>query len=82
MPSNVLVRNTCSRSKVEARFEPLVAAAMAIYRDVFEESLIVVYLMGSVPRGEAIAGQSDIDFIALRQGEPQPTDLNELAAST
>jgi hypothetical protein len=35
--------------------------------------------MGSVARGQAIAGESDIDFLALVRSAPQPATLEHLA---
>jgi predicted nucleotidyltransferase len=78
MAGKVLVRNTCSRAKVDACYEPLIAAAIQTYRTLFEDELVDVRLMGSVARGEAIPGQSDIDFLALLREVPQPAMLERL----
>ncbi|MDQ6670152.1 MAG: hypothetical protein M3069_05295 [Chloroflexota bacterium] len=80
MASKVLVRNICSRSKVEPCFEPLIEGAIRTYQDAFVDSLVAVYLMGSVPRGEAIAGVSDIDFLGVVCRETEPADLEYLSA--
>jgi predicted nucleotidyltransferase len=78
MRTHVLISNTCSRSKVEARYEPLVEDVILTYQHVFGADLIDVRLMGSVARGEAIAGQSDVDFLALLHTEPPAAILQEL----
>ena len=77
--TSVLVRNTCSRRNVGAPFAPLIPTAIDTYRRVFADSLTAIYLMGSVPRGEAIVGESDIDFVGLVDGDPTATGLEELA---
>ncbi len=76
--AQVLLRNTCSRSKINQRYMPLIGAAIAIYQALFEADLVDVRLLGSVARGEAIAGESDIDFLALVRRVPHPAELNHL----
>jgi uncharacterized protein len=80
MAAKVLVRNTCSRATVESGYEPLIEAAIRIYHTVFGDELVDVRLMGSVARGEAVAGQSDIDLLALLRVEPEPATLEQLGA--
>jgi predicted nucleotidyltransferase len=63
--ARVLLRNTCSRSKIDQRYTPLIGAAIAAYQALFEADLVDVRLLGSVARGEAISCESDIDFLAL-----------------
>ncbi len=46
-----------------------VAAGVAIYREAFGPQLRSVYLRGSVARGLAVAGWSDIDLFGICRGE-------------
>jgi predicted nucleotidyltransferase len=78
MRTQVLISNTCSRSKVDARYEPLIHVVIRMYQDLFGSDLVDVRLMGSVGRGEAIAGESDVDFLALLHTEPPDATLQEL----
>jgi hypothetical protein len=80
MAGTVLVRNTCSRAKVEACYEPLIDDAIQTYRTLFGDQLVDVRLMGSVACGEAIAGQSDVDFLAFLRNVPEPATLERPAA--
>jgi predicted nucleotidyltransferase len=75
--SAVVVKNECSRDKIEPRFEPLIAVAIATYKSVFGVALLNVRLMGSVARGEA-GPHSDIDFIAVLDAEPGEDQLLRL----
>jgi hypothetical protein len=40
-----------------------ISAAVAVYEHVFSERLISVYVRGSVPRGLAVDGVSDLDML-------------------
>jgi predicted nucleotidyltransferase len=75
----VLIRNTCSLSKIDPRHTPLIQAAVETYQALFEADLLSVRLLGSVARGEAVPGESDIDLLALVRRDPQPAELDHLA---
>ena len=75
----MLVRNTCAWGKLDRRYLPLIEAVLAIYRALFGADLLNVRLLGSVARGEAIPGTSDIDFLALARRPPRPAELEHLA---
>ncbi len=64
---------------MDQRYTPLVEAAIQTYRVLFDADLLDVRLLGSVARGEAIPGASDIDFLALVRRAPQPAELDHLA---
>jgi hypothetical protein len=61
----VVVRNRCDRAKIDAQFVPLVDAAVAAYLDLWPDDVVNIRLLGSVARGEAEVGKTDIDFMAL-----------------
>jgi len=63
----VIVPNRCSFAKVALLFQPLLGEAVIAYQQIFNHDLVSIRLLGSVARGEAIPGESDIDFMALLQ---------------
>lgn len=65
-------------ANVARRYLPLVGAAIAAYQAVFPGQIDAVRLLGSVARGEATIGQSDIDFMALVRDPPTPAHLQAL----
>jgi predicted nucleotidyltransferase len=67
----ITVRNDCSVERIAPLYRPLVDDAIAAYREIVRDGLAEVRLLGSVARGTAVAGQSDIDFMAvLTDGPP------------
>jgi predicted nucleotidyltransferase len=76
--TRVLIRNTCSPRKIDRRYQPIIEGDIETYRALFGADLVDIRLMGSVARGQAIAGESDIDFLALVRGAPQPATLEHL----
>ncbi|MBW8738336.1 MAG: nucleotidyltransferase domain-containing protein [Streptomyces turgidiscabies] len=65
-------------ARVPHAFRPVVAAVRDQVADVFGERLHSAYLYGSIPRGTARVGRSDLDLlIALRE---VPTDVDRAAA--
>src|ERR1700737_4900815 len=79
MMMRVLIRNTCSLRKIDRRYQPIIEGAIETYQVLFGAHLVDIRLMGSVARGQAIAGESDIDFLALVRSAPQPGTLEHLA---
>lgn len=66
----ITVRNLCSVEKIALPFRPIVDDAIKAYRDILAGSVCNILLLGSVPRGEAIIGQSDIDFMGVLKCAP------------
>jgi len=61
-------------ARVPAAFAPVVAAARDGIRDAFGPRLHSAYLYGSVPRGTAVPGVSDLDVLLALRGEPGDAD--------
>ncbi len=76
--ARLFIDNSCFLDKVDRRYLPLVGAAIAAYQAVFPGQIDAVRLLGSVARGEATIGQSDIDFMALVCDPPTPAGLQAL----
>ncbi|GGX92324.1 nucleotidyltransferase domain-containing protein [Streptomyces anandii] len=55
-------------------FRPVVAAARSRLPDVFGEGLHSAYLYGSIPRGTARVGHSDLDLLVTLHHEPTDAD--------
>lgn len=72
------IRNRCGREKVDVRYRPLIAAAVLAYLEAFAGRVVDIRLLGSVGRGEATPGESDIDFVAVVEGELSETDIQRL----
>ncbi|MGW0206327.1 nucleotidyltransferase domain-containing protein [Streptomyces sp. NPDC003233] len=69
-----------SLARVPAAFRPVVAIARDRLLDVFGARLHSAYLYGSIPRGTARVGRSDLDlFVALRD---EPADADRDAVRT
>ena len=58
------VINPASVDKIQSEWKPLVDAIVLAYKDHYGNKLSCVYLRGSVARGNAIPGISDIDAFA------------------
>ncbi|MGV9677560.1 hypothetical protein ACWDSJ_19990 [Nocardia sp. NPDC003482] len=70
-----------SLERVQPRFEPIVAhARAAIARTFGPERLHSAYLYGSVPRGTAVEGLSDLDLLLAMHAEPTDTDRADATA--
>lgn len=69
------IRREGDLARVPAAFAPVIGEAKAAIGDVFGPDVLhSAYLYGSVPRGTAVPGVSDLDlFLALR-GEPTAAD--------
>jgi hypothetical protein len=59
---------------VPAAFAPVVAAARAQLAGTFGTRLHSAYLYGSIPRGTAVGGVSDLDLLAVLTGQPADAD--------
>ncbi|MFD9910903.1 nucleotidyltransferase domain-containing protein [Streptomyces sp. NPDC059063] len=60
--------------RIQDGFRPVVAAARDQVADVFGKRLDSAYLYGSVPRGTARAGRSDLDLLLVLRAEPTAAD--------
>ncbi|MET7679076.1 nucleotidyltransferase domain-containing protein [Streptomyces sp. NPDC005423] len=63
-----------SLARVPHAFRPVVAAARDRLLEVFGERLHSAYLYGSVPRGTARVGHSDLDLLLTTHQEPTAAD--------
>ncbi|MEU3278728.1 nucleotidyltransferase domain-containing protein [Streptomyces antibioticus] len=63
-----------SLARVPAAFHPVVAAARDRLTDLFGVRLHGAYLYGSIPRGTARVGRSDLDLLAALHDEPTEAD--------
>lgn len=63
-----------SLGRVGDAFRPVVAAARDRVAETFGKRLDSAYLYGSVPRGAARAGRSDLDLLLVLREEPTPDD--------
>ncbi|MFF5448932.1 nucleotidyltransferase domain-containing protein [Streptomyces sp. NPDC012888] len=65
-----------SLGQVPPAFRPVVAAARARIAEAYGRRLHSAYLYGSLPRGTARPGESDIDLLVALQHEPDQDDLD------
>lgn len=66
--------------RISAAFVPVVAAARARIGDTFDATrLHSAYLYGSVPRGTAVAGVSDLDVLLALHRDPTEADRADAA---
>ncbi|GGW68305.1 nucleotidyltransferase domain-containing protein [Streptomyces xantholiticus] len=71
-----------SLDRVTADFAPVVAAARTEIAGNFEGSrLHSAYLYGSIPRGTAVPGVSDLDLLLVLHGEPAARDRADADAA-
>ncbi len=64
-------------ARVPGAFQPVVAAARAQLATAFGgRRMHSAYLYGSIPRGTAIPGTSDLDLLVALNDEPAPADRN------
>lgn len=61
---NGFLINPTSAEKVQEKWKPLVEDIVDIYKNLYGEKLKNVYIRGSVAKGEAVEGVSDIDTFA------------------
>jgi hypothetical protein len=63
-----------SLGRIPQPFRPVVAAARDRVLDLFGPRLHSAYLYGSIPRGTARAGRSDLDLLLALRDEPTDAD--------
>ncbi|QOV47684.1 nucleotidyltransferase domain-containing protein [Streptomyces chromofuscus] len=69
-----------SLARVQTRFRPVVAAARDRLPEVFGARLHSAYLYGSIPRGTARVGRSDLDLLVALREEPGDADRADARA--
>ena len=82
METQITIGNDCSLDKVGQDCAAIVGDAIGAYQRNLEKLLLSVRLMGSVPRGDAIFGESDIDFVALASMNPGADQRNMLTSES
>lgn len=76
METEITILNDCSLDKVGHDYLRIIEDAVGTYLRTLSKLLISVRLMGSVARGEATFGSSDIDFVALTSMNPDIDQRN------
>lgn len=74
------IRREGSLARVPHVFRPVVAAAREGLTAAFGSRLSGAYLYGSVPRGTARVGRSDLDLLVALHGEPTADDRDAVRA--
>ncbi|MGV4985315.1 nucleotidyltransferase domain-containing protein [Streptomyces sp. NRAIS4] len=69
-----------SLARVPVAFRPVVAAARDRLLEVFGTRLHSAYLYGSIPRGTARVGRSDLDLLVALRDEPAEADRDAVRA--
>jgi len=69
-----------SLGRIPHAFRPVVAAARDGLLDVFGARMTSAYLYGSIPRGTARVGRSDLDLLLALREEPTETDRADARA--
>lgn len=64
------ILNPCAFSKIDAELLPLVDELVNAYQRHLGDRLHAAYLRGSVPRGCAVSGISDLDVVGVLHREP------------
>ena len=62
--------NDAGPDQIAAPYRVAVAAAVCAYREQLGAALHSVYVRGTVPRGQAVPGVSDLDCFAVALGDP------------
>lgn len=70
-----------SPAKILPPYRAAVAAAVTAYREHLGAQLAGVYVRGTVPRGQAVPGVSDLDCFAVVSGDPEAIDDTWLKAA-
>lgn len=78
--ANGFLLNDASLEKIAAVHRPAIEMTVAAYRSHLGADLHSIYLRGSVPRGLAIPGLSDLDCLALATGYEADTPLSWAAS--
>ena len=71
------VINQTSIHHVQPEFETVLFKAIELVKEAFDEQLHSIYLYGSIGRGTAVVGQSDLDLTVLVHEDVDATELVE-----
>ncbi|WP_026824421.1 nucleotidyltransferase domain-containing protein [Exiguobacterium marinum] len=71
------VINQTSIRHIQPEFETVLYKAIELVKEAFGEQLHSIYLYGSIGRGTAVAGQSDLDLTVLVHEDIDATELVE-----
>ncbi|WP_214742966.1 nucleotidyltransferase domain-containing protein [Exiguobacterium sp. s48] len=71
------VINQTSIRHIQPDFETVLFKAIELVKEAFDEQLHSIYLYGSIGRGTAVAGQSDLDLTVLVHEDVDATELVE-----
>jgi hypothetical protein len=82
METQITIANDCSLDRVGRDYSTIIEDAVGAYRRNLDKLLLSVRLMGSVPRGEATFGSSDINFVGLVAMNPRVDQRNMLASES
>ncbi|MDY7224619.1 nucleotidyltransferase domain-containing protein [Halalkalibacterium halodurans] len=78
LDSNGFIVSDVSKDKIAKVYVPCICESVERLRDLFHQQLHSVYVYGSVARGEAIALKSDLDLIAMFDGQLSSVQMAEL----
>lgn len=78
MRTILTLRNDASMEKIEPQYRPLIDAAVGTVVQRLGDNLLEVRLLGSVARGCAVPGLSDLDLLAVTRREEPPQALAAL----
>lgn len=70
----ITLHNRASLARIAPEYLPIVQATTTHCRRVLGDELLEIRILGSVARGDAVPGTSDIDFAAITQ-EPVASEL-------
>jgi predicted nucleotidyltransferase len=59
------IKNDCSENNIPSELKTLISQVIEIYKNIFGDKLVAVYIAGSIPRGNFTKGKSDADFYAV-----------------
>lgn len=79
---NGFLINPASLEKVQEKWKPLVEDIVEVYKSKYGEKLKNVYIRGSVAKGEAIEGVSDIDTFAYVDLSKEELKANNTSEDT
>ena len=69
MEKIVVLKNLSSAINIDDGYWPIINNMVLILKEILQDNLLDLRLLGSVPRGDAIPGKSDIDFTAIIKEE-------------
>jgi len=70
------IQNELSLDNIQDKWEPVIEDTISAYKNHFGKALVAVYIRGSVAKGKAIDGVSDLDNIAIVNIEESEINLD------